>query len=204
MSYPPQPDDQYWQQNPRPSFTPAAQAQGRAAYPPPQAQPGWQPQGPPDGYGQAQPAVQDQRGYPQHRQADASQAPQHGSHRAHRQAAGKEYGLRGAEAFWYVLGCIAMGAAYFSKLPAKKAMCEVLSELQLDGQGPSRSYSLRGAEGFWYVLMCLGGGAGYFAKVSAKKALWEVVGVVQSAPGEYVAAIGRALSDPAMPSRPEY
>ena len=39
-----------------------------------------------------------------------------------------------------------MGAAYFSKLPGKKAASEVFSELQLDGQGPSRSYSLRGME----------------------------------------------------------
>jgi hypothetical protein len=28
-----------------------------------------------------------------------------------------------------------MGAAYFSKLPGKKAACEVFSELQLDGRG---------------------------------------------------------------------
>jgi hypothetical protein len=203
MGYPPQPDNQYWQQNPRPSFTPHAQVEGRAAYPQPQPQPYWQPQGPPDGYGQP-PAVQDQRGYLQYQQADLTRAPQPGGHRAHRQATGEQHGLRGAEAFWYFLGCIAMGVAYFSKLPAKKAMCEVLSELQLDSQVPSRSYSLRGAEGFWYVLMCLAGGGGYFAKVSAKKALWEVVGVVQSAPGEYAAAIGHALSGSAMPSRPGY
>ena len=38
-----------------------------------------------------------------------------------------------------MLGCIAVGAAYFSKLPGKKAACEVFSELQLDGQGPARS-----------------------------------------------------------------
>ena len=86
---------------------------------------------------------------------------------------------------WYVLGCIGFGAAYFSKLPAKKAACEVFSELQLDGQGPSRSYSLRGMEGFWYALMCLAFGAGYFAKVSAKKAIWELAGIVQSARGDY-------------------
>jgi hypothetical protein len=138
------------------------------------------------GQGQMQPAAQHQRGsYPQD--------PQSG-YRAQRRAAGKQYGLRGAEAFWYVLGCIGFGAAYFAKLPAKKAACEVFSELQLDGQGPSRGYSLRGAEGFWYVLMCLPFGAGYFAKVWAKKALWELVGMVQSAPGEYSAAISRALS----------
>jgi hypothetical protein len=103
-----------------------------------------------------------------------------------------------------VLGCIAMGAAYFSKLPGKKAACEVFSELQLDGQGPSRGYSLRGMESFWYVLMCLGFGAGYFAKVSAKKALWELVGMAQAAPGEYAGAISRALSGSAVPYRPGY
>jgi hypothetical protein len=99
-----------------------------------------------------------------------------------------------------------MGAAYFSKIPAKKAACEVFSELQLDGQGPSRSHSLRGMEGFWYLLMCLGFGSGYFAKVSAKKALWELVGMVQAAPGEYAEVIGRALSGaaPATPYRPGY
>jgi hypothetical protein len=97
-----------------------------------------------------------------------------------------------------------MGAAYFSKLPGKKAACEVFSELQLDGQGPGRSYSLHGMESFWYVLMCLGFGAGYFAKVSAKKALWELVGMVRAAPAEYAGAIGRALSGPADPHRPRY
>jgi len=201
MSYPPQPADQDWPQNPQPWFTPQAEAQGRPEYPPPPAEPSWPPQAAAGGYGQAQPAIQDQRAYPQPQQADPVPAPRPG-HRAHRQAAGKQYGLRGAEAFWYVLGCIAMGAAYFSKLPAKKAMCEVLSELQLDGQGPSGSYSLRGAEGFWYVLMCLAGGGGYFAKVAAKKALWEVIGVVQSAPSEYAAAIGRAISGSATPAGP--
>jgi hypothetical protein len=92
-------------------------------------------------------------------------------HRGHRRAGGKQYALRGAESFWYILGCISFGAAYFSKRPGKKAACEVFSELQLDGQGPSGGYSLRGAEGFSYVLMCIPLGAGYFAKVSAKKAL---------------------------------
>lgn len=105
----------------------------------------------------------------------------------------KRYGLRGAEPFWYVLGCIGMGAAYLAKIPVKKAACEILSELLLDGQGPSRSYSLRAAETFWYVLMCIPFGGAYFVKVSAKKALWEAVELVQSAPGDYAAAIGRAL-----------
>jgi hypothetical protein len=91
--------------------------------------------------------------------------------------------------------------AYFSKLPAKKAACEILSELQLDGQGPSRGYSLRGAEAFWYVMMCIAFGGGYFAKVWVKKALWEVIGVVQSAPDEYGAAVGRALHGYAAPPR---
>jgi hypothetical protein len=170
--------DPYQQQDrqSRPAFTPA---QG-------QQLPSRQPQELYGGQGQMQPAAQDQRG-------SHPQDPQPG-YRAQRRAAGKQYGLRGAEAFWYVLGCISFGAAYFAKLPAKKAACEIFSELQLDGQGPSRGYSLRGAEGFWYVLMCLPFGAGYFAKVWAKKAVWELVAMVQSAPGEYRAAISRTLS----------
>jgi hypothetical protein len=136
--------------------------------------------------GQIQPATQGQRNYSQ-------------------PAAGKRYSIRGAEVFWYVLGCIWFGAAYFAKLPAKKAACEILSELQLDGQGPSRAYGLRGAEIFWYVLMCISSvGGAYFAKVSAKKALWEVVGIVQSVPGDYTAAISRAMTGAAASGRPAY
>lgn len=103
----------------------------------------------------------------------------------------RRYALRGAESFWYLLGCIGFGMAYFSKIPAKKAACEVLSVLQLDGQGPG-GYSLRGAEGFWYALMCLAFGGGYFAKLSAKRALWEVVTALQSDQAG-VDAISRAL-----------
>lgn len=203
MSYQQPPDDPY-QQQPRPSFTPS-----QPSYGPPQGQQPYYQQTQAAAYrqGAVQPAQQQyQSAYAPDQRAFPPPAP--ASHRAHRQAAaGKQYGLRGAEGFWYVLGCIAMGAAYFSKIPGKKAACEVFSELQLDGQGPSRSYSLRGMEGFWYVLMCLGFGAGYFAKVSAKKALWELVGMVQAAPGEYSEAIGRALlsrAGPAMPSGPQY
>ena len=134
-----------------------------------------------------------QRPSPQNIQADPP------ARQAYRQAPGKHYGLRGAEVFWYILGCIDFGAAYFAKLPTKKAACEVFSELQLDGQGPSHSYTLRGIETFWYVLMCLWFGAGYFAKVWAKKALWELVGMVQSSPAEYPEAIRRALSGPTAP-----
>ncbi len=210
MTYQQPPDDPY-QQQARPSFTP--QRQSQPSYGPPPGQSGYQQpqQQPYYGRGDLQPAQQYQQGYaPDQRAYPPPADPPHAapaSHRAHRQAAaGKQYGLRGAEGFWYVLGCIAMGAAYFSKIPGKKAACEVFSELHLDGQGPSRSYSLRGMEGFWYVLMCLGFGAGYFAKVSAKKALWELVGMVQAAPGEYAQAIGRGLSGaaPAMPNRPGY
>jgi hypothetical protein len=136
--------------------------------------------------GAVQPADRYQPAYaPQSPQArNGQQPPQH---------AGLRYGLRGAEPFWYVLGCVAMGVAYFSKIPAKKAACEVLAELQHGGQGRGPGVALDGAESFWYVLMCLAFGGGYFAKVSAKKALWEVVGMVQSAPGDYTAALGRAL-----------
>ena len=140
-------------------------------------QPGFAPsQQPQQFYGQAQPQPYPQPGY-----------------QGHPHAAGKRYLLRGAEGFWYVLGCIGMGGAYFAKLPVKKAACEILSELQLDGRGPSNGYGLGGAESFWYILMCIACGGGYFAKVSAKKALWELVTVLQSAPGENTDAIFRAL-----------
>jgi hypothetical protein len=188
MSYQQPPDDPYRPQHRQPSFTPWPQGLSSSYPPQGQQQPYGQPQEPNYGQGEMQPAVRDQRAYP-------PQASRHG-HRALRQAAGKQYALRGAESFWYILGCIGFGVAYFSKLPGKKAACEVFSELQQDGQRPSRSYSLRGAETFWYVLMCIAFGSGYFAKVSAKKALWEVVSMVQSAPGEYAEAIRQALSGP--------
>ncbi|WP_327288108.1 hypothetical protein [Streptomyces sp. NBC_01198] len=66
------------------------------------------------------------------------------------------------EKFWYVLGCIYFGAAYLSKVPAKKA----LSEYGL--------VELTGAEKFWYVVQCILFGSGYFSKVITKKALSEV------------------------------
>ena len=199
MSYQQPPDDPYPQTrapNGPYQAQPPYQSQPSYASPPPQAQqPGYQqPRDPYYGRADLQPEQQYQPAYAPDPRAYSPQAAP-ASHRAHRQAAaGKQYGLRGAEGFWYVLGCIAMGAAYFSKIPGKKAACEVFSELQLDGQGPRRSYSLRGMEGFWYVLMCLGFGGGFFAKVSAKKALWELVGMVQVAPAEYAEAIGRGLS----------
>ena len=201
MSYQQPPEDP---QQTRP-FAPYQQDQ--PSYGPPQGPyPGYQqPQAPPyHGQGAVQPA-------PQYQPAPAGQSgyppqavPAGRSARHH--AAAKQYGLNGAEGFWYLLGCIAWGAAYFSKLPGKKAACEVFSELQLDGRGPGRGYSLNGMETFWYVLMCLWFGAGYFAKVSAKKALWELVGMVHAAPGEYAGAIGRALASgrPVMPYRQEY
>lgn len=108
--------------------------------------------------------------------------------------AGKRYGLTGAEPFWYILGCINFGAAYFMKLPARKAASEVFSELLADGGGPGNAYGLTGAGTFWYVLMCiLGCGGAYFAKVSCKKGMWDVVTLLQSAPGDHAEAIRRAL-----------
>ena len=67
-----------------------------------------------------------------------------------------------AESFWYILGCIAFGASYFAKVPAKKALSEYgLTEMTE-------------AEKFWYVLMNIAFGSGYLAKVITKKALSEV------------------------------
>ena len=66
------------------------------------------------------------------------------------------------EGIWYVLGCIALGAAYFQKIPAKKAMADFgLCELS-------------GGEHFWYVVQCLMLGMGYFAKIPVAKALSEL------------------------------
>jgi len=54
-----------------------------------------------------------------------------------------------------------LGAAYFAKVPAKKALAEAgLAEMTA-------------AEKFWYVLQCIAFGAGYFAKLPVKKALSE-------------------------------
>lgn len=74
----------------------------------------------------------------------------------------RQGGLTAAGAFWYVLQCIAFGAGYFAKVPAKKA-------LQDFGMA-----QMTAAEQFWYVLMCIGFGAGYFAKLPVAKALSEM------------------------------
>ena len=44
-------------------------------------------------------------------------------------------GLTAAGSYWYVLGCIAFGAMYFCKVPAKKALADAgiakaLSEIE--------------------------------------------------------------------------
>lgn len=70
--------------------------------------------------------------------------------------------LTAAEKFWYVLGCIAFGASYFAKIPAKKA----LSDFGMT--------EMTSAEGFWYILMCISFGAGYFAKLPTAKAISEL------------------------------
>jgi hypothetical protein len=67
-----------------------------------------------------------------------------------------------AATFWYVLGCIPMGAMYLAKVPCKKAMEEA-------GLGTMTS-----AERFWYVLGCIPFGAAYLAKLPVAKALTEV------------------------------
>ncbi len=70
--------------------------------------------------------------------------------------------LTAAEKFWYVLGNVPLGAAYFAKIPVKKALADF------------GLATLTSAEQFWYVLMCVGFGAGYFAKLPAAKALSEL------------------------------
>jgi hypothetical protein len=63
----------------------------------------------------------------------------------------RKTGVTAWEGFWYILQCIAFGAGYFAKIPAKKA----LADFGLCDR--------TGAEKFWYVLQCLAFGAGYFA-----------------------------------------
>jgi len=74
----------------------------------------------------------------------------------------RRYGLTAAQKFWYVLANIPMGAGYFAKIPAKKALADF-------GMA-----DLTTAEAFWYILMCIGFGAGYFAKLPVAKALSEL------------------------------
>lgn len=143
---------------------------------------------------QQQPVYQPERYVPDPYRPDSRQpVPYQRVAGALRPTEPKTYGLHGAEPFWYVLGCVAFGAAYLGKLPAKKAACEILTELHLDGGGPGRGYTLTGIETFWYVLMCLPFGGAYFAKVWAKKALWEMVTLLQDAPEDYRAPLARAL-----------
>ncbi len=66
------------------------------------------------------------------------------------------------EGIWYVLMNIALGAGYFAKVPAKKA----LHDFGL--------VEMTSAERFWYVLMCIAFGAGYFAKIPTAKAISEL------------------------------
>jgi hypothetical protein len=70
--------------------------------------------------------------------------------------------LTAAESFWYLLGCMAFGAMYLAKVPAKKALAEA---------GLARMTS---AERFWYRVQCVAFGAGYLAKLPVKQALSEM------------------------------
>jgi hypothetical protein len=208
---PQQPGQQQWYQQPQPgqqqnygsgeaqnAWPQPAQPAAQGSY---QAQPAtaaYQVQPAQAGY-QVQPA---QAGY----QAPGYQVQAQPGRGGHRQGSvgGKQYALRGAEVFWYFLGCLDFGMAYFSKIPTKKAACEIFSELQLDGQGSSQGYSLNGAESVWYFLMCLAFGAGYFAKVWAKKALWEMVNMMRAAPPDQIQALTRALTGSGSGSAAQY
>jgi hypothetical protein len=121
------------------------------------AMPAQRQQGPPPGYQTPPWPAQDYHQQPQW-QPQQYQAPQQPVRRSARRAGG----LTAAGAFWYVLQCIALGAGYFAKVPAKKA-------LQDFGMA-----QMTAAEQFWYVLMCIGFGAGYFAKLPVAKALSEM------------------------------
>lgn len=78
------------------------------------------------------------------------------------QHAARKVGMTAAEQFWYILGCVAFGAAYLQKVPVKKA----LSDYGL--------VEMTGAENFWYILGCIFFGGAYLAKVPVAKALSEL------------------------------
>jgi hypothetical protein len=134
---------------------------------PPQDDSGQQPGATgPQAPGQPWPQEQSPYGQPQHQQLQPYQQQPMAS-------AGSpppRTGLTGAQQFWYVMQCIAFGAGYFAKIPAKKA----LSDFGM--------VEMTGAEKFWYVMQCIAFGAGYFAKLSTAKALSEMP---QFRPGGY-------------------
>ncbi len=66
------------------------------------------------------------------------------------------------EGIWYVVMCIALGAGYLAKIPAKKAMHDF------------GLIEMTGAEHVWYDVMCIPFGAAYFAKIPVAKALSEL------------------------------
>jgi hypothetical protein len=126
---------------------------------PPQYDPGQQPGATaPQAPRQAWPQGQSLYGQPQYQQIQTYQPQPLGA----AVSLPPRTGLTGAQQFWYVLQCIAFGAGYFAKIPAKKA----LSDFGM--------VEMTGAEKFWYVLQCLAFGAGYFAKLSTAKALSEM------------------------------
>ena len=74
----------------------------------------------------------------------------------------RKVGFSTGEAIWYVVECVAFGAGYIAKVPAKKALQDFgLAEMT-------------SAERFWYRLQCAFFGAGYFAKLPIAKALSEL------------------------------
>jgi hypothetical protein len=105
----------------------------------------------------AQPQYGQQSGQPQYQQMQP-----YGQQPAATARGQHAMGLTGAQQFWYLLQCIAFGAGYFAKIPAKKALADFgMAELT-------------SAEKFWYVLQCIAFGAGYFAKLPTAKALSEM------------------------------
>ena len=74
----------------------------------------------------------------------------------------RKSGLSVWEGFWYVVMCIPMGAGYFAKIPAKKALHDA---------GLAK---LTSAERFWYVLGCIPLGLFYLLKIPTAKALTEL------------------------------
>jgi hypothetical protein len=77
-------------------------------------------------------------------------------------AAARKTALTAWEGIWYVISTIWLGAGYFHKVAAKKAMNDFGLTQMTSG------------EQFWYVFLCVWFGLGYFLKVAVSKALVEL------------------------------
>ncbi len=100
--------------------------------------------------------------------------------------AARKIGMTAAEQFWYILGCIAFGAAYLRKVPVKKALADY------------GLVEMTAAEKSWYILGCVCFGAAYLSKVPVAKALSELEQsrVARPAPHDQLQSHDPRLSGP--------